>query len=88
MKKKYDFSTFRELAKKDVINARDGKNLGRISDLGLEPCTGRILSLIVPDPDAGFFAMKREERVIPFDRIRKFGDDVIIVELGTECECG
>lgn len=85
-KKRFDFSTFRELAKKDVINQRDGKNLGRICDLGLEPCQGRILSLIVPDGECGLFAIKREETVIPFDRIVRFGEDVIIVDLGPERE--
>ena len=87
MKKRFDFCTFRELAKKDVINQKDGKKLGRICDVGLEPCSGRLLSLIVPDPECGPFTLKREETVIPFDRIARFGEDVIIVDLGAaECE--
>ncbi|MBQ9545616.1 MAG: YlmC/YmxH family sporulation protein, partial [Clostridia bacterium] len=81
-KRRFEFSTFRELAGKDVINQSDGKKLGRITDLGLDPCRGQILSLILPDPAGSFFTLKREEIVIRFDRIIRFGEDVIIVDIG------
>ena len=65
---------------KDVINVRDGRRLGCVSDLEFDPCEGRITGIVVSG-DAGFLGLgKREETLIPWHRIQKIGEDVILVD--------
>ena len=39
-----------ELKRREVINVCDCKRLGFVGDLDVDPCTGRILAIIVPGP--------------------------------------
>ena len=65
---------------KDVINTRDGRRIGCVTDLEFDPCDGRITGIVVSG-DAGFLGFgKREETVIPWCRIQKIGEDVILVD--------
>jgi len=73
--------TFCELRSKDVINAIDGKSLGRINDIVFSRHSAKVLGFIVPG-ERGFQIFKRREDIfVPFERIVKIGIDVIIVEL-------
>ena len=74
--------TFSELRHKEIINICDGARFGRISDLEIDTCTGMICSIIVPGP-ARLLGLLRgsEELVIPFCKIHKIGDDVILVDI-------
>lgn len=74
-------TTFSELRRKEIINVCDGARLGCICDLELDDCTGQITAIIVPGPSR-FFGLFRgsEEIVIPFCKIQKIGDDVILVQ--------
>lgn len=76
------FLNFGDLRRKEVINMRDGARLGRICDLEVDQCSGLIRSIVVPGPPR-FFGILRsdEELVIPYDRISKIGDDVILVDV-------
>ena len=85
-KKKEDESmantTYSELREKEIINICDGARLGRISDLELDDCTGTICSIVVPGPPRLLGLIRgTEELVIPFCKIQKIGDDVILVDL-------
>lgn len=74
--------TYSELKKLEVINVVDGARLGCVCDLEIEIPSGRILSLIVPGETRFFGWFKRGDPVvIPFYRVKKFGEDVILVEL-------
>ena len=74
--------TFCELRQKEVINICDGARLGCICDLELEPCSGQILSIIVPGPGRLWGLLRGgEEIVIPYCKICKIGMDVILVDL-------
>ena len=76
--------TFSELNRKEVINICDGARLGHICDLELDACSGTVLSMIVPGPLRLFGLLRSEETlVIPFCRIKKIGEDVILVEILT-----
>lgn len=74
--------SFSELRAKEVINLCDGRRLGRPIDLVLGE-DARASALVVP----GAFSLKclirgvREGIVIPWNQIRRIGDDVILVEL-------
>ena len=74
-------TTFSELRRKEIINVCDGARLGCACDLELDDCTGVISAIIVPGP-ARFFGLLRgaEEIVIPYCKIQKIGDDVILVQ--------
>lgn len=72
-------SDFRQ---KEVINILDGRRLGVVVDLAFNQEEGRIEAITVPGP-AKFLNFFRGDHdyVIPWDKIRKIGDDVILVEL-------
>jgi YlmC/YmxH family sporulation protein len=71
-----------ELRAREVVNIVDGKRLGAINDVELDLATGRVIALIVPGGGRFFGLFGRdEEYIIPWDRIRKIGADVILVEV-------
>lgn len=77
--------TFSELKLKDVINVCDGRRLGRPYDIVLND-RACIDALLVP-AQSGFASLFRGEKdglAIGWDRIRRIGDDVILVELDGE----
>lgn len=71
-----------ELSVKDVVNNEDGIKLGRIVDVDIDVASGRILSVTI---DRGFrlssLFSSKNQTVIPWSRIVKIGNDVIIVDL-------
>lgn len=78
--------SFSEIRQKDVINIRDGRNLGKPIDMILneEAC---IEALVVPGSSGGFlsiFSRSRDGLAIEWRRVRRIGDDVILVEAETE----
>lgn len=74
-----------ELREKEVINLCDGKRLGCVVDVDIDPGCGKIEAIIVPGPGKihGFFGLDCEY-VIPFACIKKIGPDIILVEIKEE----
>ena len=73
--------SFSDLRRKDVINICDGRKLGRPIDLILNE-RACVEGIVVPAPcPAGWFSRDRPGTMIPWDRIRRIGDDVILVEI-------
>jgi len=71
-----------ELRVKEVVNLRDGRRLGTISDLELDLTTGRVVALVVPGAGRWLGVFGRDhDVVVPWERIRKFGQDVILVDV-------
>ena len=67
---------------------RNGANLGFVTDIEFEICEGKIVALIVGDCAALGFS-KSEELVIPWCKIVRIGEDVILVDIVIdECRCG
>lgn len=78
--------TFSELRQKDVINICDGRRLGKPFDLVLNE-HACIEALLVPVQNPGLMSVFRQERegcAISWSRVRRIGDDVILVDLGDE----
>ena len=78
--------SFSEIRAKDVINIRDGRNLGKPIDLILND-TACVEALVVPGERKGllsFLKPNREGRAIDWRRVRRIGDDVILVEVESE----
>jgi len=70
-----------ELKTKEVINVSDGARLGFVSDALIDLESGRLTALVVPGAYRlmGFLG-KEEDIVIRWEKIKKIGDDIIIVD--------
>jgi YlmC/YmxH family sporulation protein len=70
----------------DVVNVKDGRRLGPIKDLDLDLEKGIVKAMVVADGTApkswSFFSGGRNEDVfIPWERVKKIGVDVILVDV-------
>ncbi len=74
-----------KLREKEVINICTCKRLGCVEDIWFDACEGCIKALIVPERTRfrGFFG-NDSEYVIPFDCVKKIGEDIIMVEISEE----
>lgn len=72
-----------ELRTKDVVNTLDGKRLGKVMDIEFNVYTGQVEALVVPGEFRISDAIKGEKSgiVIPWCRICKIGENVILVQL-------
>ena len=70
-----------DLQEKDIVNMNDGKKVGRIIDVDID-LSGKINYLLVEELK-GFkrFMSKDYEINITFDKIKKIGEDVILVDI-------
>ena len=75
----YEIS-FSELRCKEVVNACDGRKLGKIIDIVFSGDTGKIKGIVTPYLKRGFFG-KGQEVFIPWRCVKKLGEDVIIVDI-------
>jgi YlmC/YmxH family sporulation protein len=74
--------TFSELKCKDVVNIRDCKKIGKISDLEFDHHTGCICSVIVPGGGKlSSFLHCEPGIVIPYKDIHQIGPDIILVDV-------
>ena len=71
-----------DLRTREVINVLDGKKLGSITDIELDIEKGRVVALMLPGQVRGWSVFaKREEVVVPWEKIVRIGRDVILVEV-------
>lgn len=69
-----------DLQSKDVVNVVDGTKLGKVTDLEIDPVTGKILSVIVTNGSRIFSFFNSNNQVnIQWGQIVKIGGEVIIV---------
>ena len=73
---------FSELHCKEVICVGDGRRLGFVADVCVELPCGQVVSITVPGP-CKFFGLgsRRDDYVIPWERIRRIGPDIILVDI-------
>lgn len=69
-----------ELTEKTVISVCDGKCLGNICDFEIDPCSGKIEAIFVPEGLPRFFLGREGEIRIPWDKIKQLGEDAVLVE--------
>ncbi|NLJ34391.1 MAG: YlmC/YmxH family sporulation protein [Firmicutes bacterium] len=76
-----------DLKLREVVNVLDGKRMGTINDIDVDVEEGRLNALIVPGTPRlfGLFG-KNDDLVIPWEKIKKIGVDVILVEVYTSTE--
>lgn len=67
---------------KEVVNINNGKRLGYVQDVCADLETGMITSIIVPGSNKvlNIFS-QNNEIVIPWQKIKCIGDDLILVEI-------
>lgn len=70
-----------ELRCKEVINVTDGSRYGYVGDAEVDLESGQVQALIVPGRLRLFGLLGREpERVFSWSAVRRFGEDIILVE--------
>ena len=72
-----------ELRTKDVVNTCDGRRLGKVMDIEFCEKDGTVQAIVVPG-EFNMMQLFRGEKcgiVIPWCRIVKIGDDVILVNI-------
>ncbi len=76
-----------DLRCKEVINVCNGHRLGFVDDVLLNVMDGKIVALVVPGPCRflGLFG-REDDYVIGWERIKRIGDDIVLVEIPGEYE--
>lgn len=70
-----------ELRYKEIINVSDGSRYGWVGDVEVDLESGQVRALVVPGCLRLFGLLGREEdRVFPWEAVRRFGADTILVE--------
>ena len=70
-----------ELRYKEIINVSDGSRYGWVGDVEVDLDSGQVGALVVPGRLRLFGLLGREEdRVFPWEAVRRFGADTILVE--------
>lgn len=70
-----------QLRCKEVIGIADGERYGYVGDVEVDLDSGQIKALVVPGRLRWFGLLGREsDRVFPWTAVRRFGEDVILVE--------
>ena len=74
-------SRITQLRNKEIIDIRSGCRYGYVGDLEIDLETGRVHALVVPGRLRLFGLLGRErERVFLWNAVRRFGEDIILVE--------
>ena len=74
-----------ELRYKEIINVSDGSRYGWVGDVEVDLDSGQVRALVVPGRLRLFGLLGREEdRIFPWESVRRFGADIILVEDGPQ----
>jgi YlmC/YmxH family sporulation protein len=79
-----DEMRLKELIGKEIVNISDGFRLGVIgdSDLLIDPHTGKIEAILIPDTNAFWSSwFESKSLTIPWTAIKKIGKEIIVVEI-------
>ena len=69
-----------DLQSKDIINMKDGNNLGRIIDAKIDNA-GNVVYFVAEEKKFIRKVTRGGEITFSYDRIKKIGEDVILVDL-------
>ena len=70
-----------ELRQKELINIKTGKRLGNVIDFDIDVRSGRVLGISVPVQGKFSILAKSDQDIyIPWEKIKKIGDDVILID--------
>lgn len=70
-----------DLRNKDIVNLADGRKLGPVRDIEVDMEQGRVTAIVMPGGSKFFgIFVKNEENIIPWQKIKKIGVDVVLVD--------
>lgn len=69
--------SYNELKNKEIVNLCDGTKMGHVVDVVFDSENGKVLGLVAPGEKRIF--KKTEDVFIPLEKVRRIGDDVILV---------
>ena len=73
---------FSDFKAKEVINIRDCRRLGKVTDFEFDECSGCICKIMVPGGNKILNFLNCEpDIVIPFKDICQIGPDIILVDI-------
>ena len=76
-----------DLRCKEIIGVGDGCRYGYVGDVEVDLDTGRIRALVVPGRLRLLGLLGRTpEQIFPWERVRRFGEDIILVDTAPEEE--
>lgn len=70
-----------ELQNKKLVNIENGKNIGNIVDIKIDPNDGNVTSVIIENQNRFFLLGHDEEKEVSWKNIKKIGEDVILIDL-------
>ena len=74
-----------DIMDKEIINVKNGKKMGFITDIDIDVNEGRVVSFSTTgEGSGGFFSSGVDMDVIFWNDILKIGCDTIIVNIGSE----
>lgn len=74
-------SRITQLRCKEIIDIRNGTRYGYVGDLEIDLESGKVRALVVPGRLRLLGLLGRErDRVFPWESVRRFGEDIILVE--------
>ena len=74
-----------DIMDKEIINVKNGKKMGFITDIDIDVNEGRVVSFYTTgEGSGGFFSRGVDMDVIFWNDILKIGCDTIIVNIGSE----
>lgn len=74
-------SRITNLRDKEIIDIRSGSRYGYVGDLEIDLETGKVRALVIPGRLRLLGLLGREkEKVFQWESIRRFGEDIILVE--------
>lgn len=71
----------RDLRELEVVNLCSGEKIGYPCDFEFDLECGQILAIVVPVCDGFSFFSKRQDCIIPWNKIECIGEDTILVKL-------
>ena len=77
--------TLAELRYKEVIEIVDGSRYGFVGDVELDMESGTVKAIVIPGRLRWFGLLGREEDIVfPWSSVKRFGEDIILVEGGEQ----
>ena len=74
-----------DIMDKEIINVKNGKKMGFITDIDIDVNEGKVVSFSTTgEGSGGFFSRGMDVDVIFWNHILKIGCDTIIVNIGSE----
>lgn len=71
-----------ELQKKDIVNIKDGKKIGKIIDAEFDINSGYMIHFIIEKNSfIKSLFLNSSELTIKFSQIKKLGEDVILIDI-------